>query len=131
MKRSLRRLVALLAMGTLAFAQVAVAASACAEGSAGGLRAAASIYLVAAGAGAATMPGGHCAGHAAPPATPPANLCEVHCTDGVTSAAVVDLPPLALVSRPLPEVPVAALPAGSGPDRTSPAVVAAGPPPQL
>jgi hypothetical protein len=96
MTRSHRRVVACLGILGLAFAQLAVTAHACMIRAAGPPAPAAIIAH-----------GGHCAGlqDATAPEAPQGNACEVQCTDGAPSAAVHDLPPVALVALALPLTP--------------------------
>jgi len=46
-----------------------------------------------------------CHGHDAEPATPVTNFCEVHCTDGATPVAALDLPLIVLAPLPLALAP--------------------------
>jgi hypothetical protein len=102
MKRSLRRLVARIAIAALAFGQLVAVVHACGTGVAIGPdhRAA----TIAAGAAAKDL----CGAHAGAPVAPPANLCTAHCQDGTIPVVTPDLPPMALaplpVAGPLPEL---------------------------
>lgn len=108
-RRTLRRLVAFAATLAIVGAHTAAAAYACARGSDGlpfpAAAAAPCVEHMIDGAGPADGDGN-------------ANLCEVHCQDGsvpVTAAAVIALPPDAVIVVPAPPVAAAGMPT-SAPD---------------
>jgi len=126
MNRSSRRLVAWLGILGIVLAQFAATAHACAVGS-GALH----DLLPAAIAGGpvpGAVAGDTCAGHMTGAVVPAANVCEVHCSDGATPVAVLDLPAVALAPLPVPAIPLAALAADAMPAWVRIAALSAGPP---
>jgi hypothetical protein len=117
MKRSLRRLVAILGILGISLAQFAAQVNACGLGAPPGQGR--PVPAVAAGGAGGPDAAHHCGGHALQPkpALPASNLCEVHCSDAATPAAAPDLPAVTLALLPAPALPLEAL------------VVAAAPPP--
>jgi len=113
----------------IAFAQLVVTAHACALGPpAAGEPAAAVRASPGETLGALVAAGDPCAAHAVGSATPATNLCEVHCTDGLTSAAAVDLPQVALAPLPVAVIPLVALAAAAPPECLHTPALSAGPP---
>jgi hypothetical protein len=131
--RRLRRVVALVAIAGLAFAQVAAASAACVAG--GSLRPqAAATTTTTSTTPSTTTPvhGEHCRGAVdATPAVPAGNACEVHCSDGAGPATALDLPAPALTMLAVPLVPLAARVDAGAPRNVHAVAVAGAPPPQL
>jgi hypothetical protein len=128
MKRSLRRLVAVLGILGISLAQLAATANACGLAAATGH----ANPLPAVAAGAAGVPDAayHCGGHAPGPnpALPASNLCEVHCSDAATPAAVPDVPAVTLAVLPAPVLPLESLAVAAAPPPAE-ALARAGAPP--
>jgi len=74
---------------------------------------------------------GSCAGMAGTSESPQANVCEVHCNDGVTLPAQPDLPQVALVALPVPAIALAQLAPSAAAARTPYAALPGAPPPTL
>jgi hypothetical protein len=115
--RSVRRIVARIAIVAVAFGQVALAAHACP------LDGQSALVAVANGSPDHGNAAGPCGGMDAAPAAPDgqANLCEVHCTDAISVPGQPDLPPVVLA--PLPTAAIAAaecVVADAAPDSISP-----------
>jgi hypothetical protein len=72
-----------------------------------------------------------CAEMLTPGETPQANACEVHCTDGLTSAGQPDCPPVSLALLPAPTLALASLPTFSGVARLAPVPLSGAPPPTV
>lgn len=119
---SIKRPVAWIALVGVLFAQMAMAAYAfdgAPERAEAGIAAAAPD-----GSG-----GSHCTGVAPEPA--PANVCEVHCTDGVASPSGPVLPPVLLTALPCPVLAHSALDIDSQRAWAPDATLAGAPPPTL
>jgi hypothetical protein len=120
--RSARRFVALFAIAVTAFGQIASSAMAC---TALPVLAPAGFAQAAASPNAGDVP---CAnGHQAPESAQ-ANLCEVHCTDGIAVPSNPDLPPVVLHALPAIDVALASLGADDSPAPESIAPVSGAPP---
>jgi hypothetical protein len=131
MRRSLRRLVALLGILGISFAQFAAAANACVlDDLSGHARGAAAVAAVAPGPAGGPEVEHHCGGHspAPTPALPGSNLCEVHCSDAATPAVAPDLPAVTLAVLPAPTIALAALAATASPPPAETLARAAAPP---
>ena len=72
-----------------------------------------------------------CAAMLSPDDAPRANACEVHCTDGLTSAGQPDCPPVSLAVLPAPTLALASLPTVSGVARLAPVPLSGAPPPTV
>ena len=106
----------------IVFAQTALSAYACP------VQNAAAPFAVTNGPEAAAVAKHPCAGMATEPASTQTNVCEVHCTDGVTLPASPDMPPVALAALPALAIPLAALAASEVPD-AAPFAARSGAPP--
>jgi len=105
MRAWLRRSAALLAMLSLAVAQFAATAHACASTAPPGAAAPGIGVGVAYGGEETPRP---CAGHAHRSTVPAANFCEVHCSAGATATPIPDLPPVVLSPLRLPVLALSA-----------------------
>jgi hypothetical protein len=118
--KPVRRYVAIFAIAVTAFGQFATTAFACPA-----LPAPAGIAHGAVSADDGDVP---CAnGHRAPESAQ-ANLCEVHCTDGIALPSNPDLPPVVLYALPAQPIPLADIGAGAYPALETIAPVSGAPP---
>ena len=69
-----------------------------------------------------------CGAMSSPADTPDTNACEVHCSDGATSSAQPDLPPVVLAVLPVPALALAKLGHSSEKARTPYAALPGAPP---
>lgn len=112
MSKSLRRMVAWIAMLGIVLAQTVAAAHACRLGEVNARVHGAAVVAIDSGQAApCAVP---CHGHDAGPA-PVANFCEVHCTDGASPVAALDLPPMVQAPLPVALVPLEEVAAGAPP----------------
>ena len=117
-----RRLGAHGAMLAMLFAQFAIVAYACPVQSADVLVAPPHVAVH------MDTDGNPCPGMAGSPESPLANACEVHCNDGVTLPAQLELPQVVLAALPVPGIAVAQLAISEQAARTPHAALPGAPP---